>query len=88
MAVLTSVSDPVVSGLLGAGQWQPAIANAWSASRSGADRLADRVIVITGAGGGFGGAAAEIAAGRGAKVVGADLNEPRARRRRSRRTAG
>jgi NADP-dependent 3-hydroxy acid dehydrogenase YdfG len=39
------------------------------------DRLADRVIVITGAAGGFGGATAGIAAARGAKVVGADLNE-------------
>lgn len=39
------------------------------------DRLADRVIVITGAAGGFGAAAAEIAAARGAKVVGADVNE-------------
>jgi len=39
------------------------------------DRLADRVIVITGAAGGFGSAAAEIAAERGARVVGADLSE-------------
>jgi NADP-dependent 3-hydroxy acid dehydrogenase YdfG len=47
-----------------------------SAPADGAgDRLADRVIVITGAAGGFGGATAEIAAARGATVVGADLNE-------------
>ncbi len=39
------------------------------------DRLADRIIVITGAAGGFGAAAAEIAASRGAKVVGADIDE-------------
>jgi NADP-dependent 3-hydroxy acid dehydrogenase YdfG len=39
------------------------------------DRLADRVIVITGAAGGFGGAAARIAGERGATVVGADLDE-------------
>ena len=38
------------------------------------DRLAERVIVITGAGGGFGALVAGIAAERGAVVVGADID--------------
>jgi NADP-dependent 3-hydroxy acid dehydrogenase YdfG len=38
------------------------------------DRLAERVIVITGAGGGFGALVAEAAAGRGASVVGVDID--------------
>lgn len=39
------------------------------------DRLSERVIVITGAAGGFGRVVAELAADRGASVVGADIDE-------------
>jgi NADP-dependent 3-hydroxy acid dehydrogenase YdfG len=39
------------------------------------DRLGERTIVITGAGGGFGRIVAEMAAARGANVVGADIDE-------------
>lgn len=38
------------------------------------NHLADRVIVITGAGGGFGRLVSEMAAAKGAKVVGADID--------------
>jgi len=44
-------------------------------SAAAADRLAQRVIVVTGAAGGFGGGVVELAAARGAMVVGADVNE-------------
>ena len=39
------------------------------------DRIADRVIVLTGAANGFGKLVAEQAAERGASVVGLDINE-------------
>jgi len=39
------------------------------------NHLEDKVIVITGAGGGFGRLVAEMACERGAKVVGADIND-------------
>ncbi|OBB17678.1 short-chain dehydrogenase [Mycolicibacterium setense] len=38
------------------------------------DHVKDRVIIVTGAGGGFGRLIAEITAARGAKVIGADVN--------------